>query len=454
MADKIVYKYKIVTHALLITFWVLALFPFVLQESVSSIYDATNSYFFIAGEAVILFLTIWTISKKIDFIVIGSFLAIALVSTWLNDESIFLCINGIRTYLPMLCLLPITRYLLATRARVEYFIPRMDRSLYIFLWVQVPCMVYQCILYGAYDQVGGSMGWMMSGVISCLIYTISFYLMLRRWNPDKSYMANLRDNWILLVLLFPSYLNETKISFIYLAMYFFLLIPMDRKFLLRLGYLSPLFILALAGAGYLYLSMANADNDNPFSAEYIQNYTFGDDHVQSLVLDGYMNTIMPDVEELDFARGLKFAAIPIVLTDNPYGWYLGFGPGQYKGGTHVDKTEFAEEYDWLLRGTAMMGMIVILELGGFGIAWIFFYFFVLFRFFKRVRKREARLQVFMFIMMITVMLYASNFILTAFTLIFVYISMVSSRWGLMKLVPAPEIWLHPHRKNDLKAANG
>ncbi len=432
-------KYKVVAYTLLSIFWVLGTYTCILQEISESVYNAISTYINIVGEGLLVILALWTIRKRVDMFLIGSFLAISIISSYLNNGGLFFWLNGLRSYIPMLFTVPVIRYLFSTRRRAMLFLRLMDKSIYIFLWLQIPVMIYQCILYGAYDNVGGTLGWMNSGTISTLIYLLSFYLMLRHWDKDKNYLENLKHNWILLMLLFPSMLNETKISLIYIVLYFLFLIPMDKKFLFRLLYLSPVILVAISVGVYLYSSFLNTkyltDDDDPsnmFSVEWIEEYTFGKETMKTLVLEGYMEN-MNDVQETDFARGIKFAALPIILDDNPYGWIWGYGIGQFKGGTHVEMTKFASKFEWFIRGTVMQLMMFIIEMGIMGCLWLIIYILVLFRWGKRVGNRNKRLQWFMGIVTAMILTYAPFFTFIQFMILFTYIAFLSSRWRLTEL---------------------
>ena len=247
----IVPKYKIVTKTLLVVFWIAACYAFPLQETIPALYEKICSYVGLLSDAVLIALGLWTIRKRVDIIVLVSLIVIATVASKINGLSTGTLINGLRINVPMVMLMVIIRYLLSTRERIQYFLPRMDRALYLFLLLQIPAMFIQFLRYGAYDQVGGTLGWMMSGIVSTLIFIISFYLMMRRWNPSLGYLENLRKNWILPTLLLLTMLNETKISFIYFVLYFFFLIPMDRKFMKRMVLIIPIFAILFGITFYI-----------------------------------------------------------------------------------------------------------------------------------------------------------------------------------------------------------
>lgn len=451
-------KYKLITWILLSLFWFLGTYMFPLQELVPSVAPGFQTGFNLVAECVIIALGLWTLNKRIDKILLISLMVISIISAIINGISISMYLNGMRNYLTMIFLLSTIRYLLATRERVEYFLPLMDKSLYIFLLLQMPVMVIQCIRWGAYDNVGGSLGWMMSGTISTLLYTVSFYLMIRRWDDSKSYLENLKKNIILLVALFPSMLNETKISFVYLMMYFFFLVPMDRKFVKRLLNVVPIIILFVVGFGYVYQSLlVNPQQDdadtNVTSWKFIEDYLLGNDDIKTLVIDGYMEAVLPEVQEDDFARGLKFTLLPIILSETPHSWVVGFGPSQFRGGTVMDVTKFASQYSWILKGSQMTVMVYVVDLGLLGLAWLVWYFFVLFRFGTHVKLRNKRLTWYMGLTILLSTVYMPIHLLQVFLIITIFISMLSSRWSIVKYVPKPSYWLLPEIKTDTLSGN-
>lgn len=425
-------KTQIVSKTLFTMFWILAVFPFIFQETSISIFEKLETPIRLACDGVIVILCVWTIKNKKDIALLASLIIISFLSSTINHIELAQWANGLRTFLPLACLLPIVRYMLATRPRAIKFIHNTDTTFYIFLWIQVPCMVYQCILYGAYDNVGGSLGWMMSGVVSSLIYAISFYLMVRRWKSNLSYLQNIKKNWILIFLLFPSYLNETKISFIFLAFYFLFLVPFDRNFMKRILIVLPVLFIMLITAGWFYISMVMPD-ENVFTAEYLETYLQGDEELQSLVLDNYMDQDAPDVNESDFGRGLKMAVLPDIISSYPGAWLWGFGSGQFKGGKEMDVPKFASNYEWYLQGTWIGIAMFIIEMGVLGFIWLCTYITILFRWYTKVRHREKRIQVYLAIIMISILFYGPNFIYPVYTFILTYIIFISSRWKLIAI---------------------
>lgn len=448
-------KYKYVAWLLLGVFWLLGCFAYPLQELVPAVFDTANAYVYLLGDFVIILVGLWTLRARIDIVLLVSLIVISLASMAVNHLPVIQYLNGMRFYVGGVFILSILRYLLATRTRLEYFIPLFEKSMYIFLLIQFPIMVQQCIRWGAFDNVGGSLGWKMSGVISTLLYVISFYFMVRRWNFDKSYVANLKHNWILLVLLVPSLLNETKISFIYILLYFLFLVPFDRKFIKRMLLIVPLSLLILAGLILIY----NKIQGDPFDSSNTDNislseYVFGQDDIREAVLDGTVEQIIPYIEEEvgDLARGVKFAAIPIVIQASPHALWFGFGPSQFKGGNIMEESNFTKEYKWMIMGTFISLIMYQIDLGLFGVIWMIFYLFVLFRAFRRVRMREKRLMIFMALIFGMDLIYMSAHGILVFMMVFTYIIMMSSRWRLFKYVPRPEGWLMPRLSSKVQVS--
>ena len=421
-------KSRLVSKIFFGVFWIAAITPFFGQEFLPSVYEKLSSPLFALIDLVLILLGAWVIRSKKDWFILLSLVLITFISTYiLNDISILQYVNGMRLYIGFIFMIPIVRYFFAEPERKQRFIEKFDKALYIFLWIQVPCMSYQCFLYGAFDKVGGSLGWMMSGVITTLIYLVSFYLMLRRWNKDKSYFQNLKDNWILVFLLFPSYLNETKVAFVFLAMYFFFLVPIDRKFIKRMVYVVPTIFIVLIGAGYVYLSFVDTKGADIFSKEYLEIYLTGDDELVELV-EYIMDNNIEEVDEVDFARGLKFAVLPLILKREPHATAFGYGVGMYKGGTMFEKSKFAKQYNGLLQGTIMQAFLFMIELGWVGLGWYVLFWILNFRV-QNKEYRNKQLQLYMLLTIIVISIYSCNFIIVPFYMIFMFLTYYSCHWN-------------------------
>lgn len=422
-------KPRVALVAFFSVFWAMAVLPYMMQEVSQDLYKSAGSYLQFAGDAVLIFLGFWLLRAKLDWVLLAAYVVISVWSTiFINDGSWLQWANGSRTWLPMMLVVPVMRYLWATGERREAFIYWFDRSVFWFLCLQAPCMVEEAVRYGVGDHGGGSLGDNMSGVVSMIIYGSSFYLLLRRWNPAWSYLRNLSHNWLLLALLLPSFLNETKVSLVLLPLYLFFMVPASKGYGKRLVLLSPVFIALAAGGGWLYFK--STDSAEFLSKDAMEFYLMGDDVALNMIELLADNDIMErsDGGETDLARGLKFAAIPLIMERHPGSVWSGFGVGQFKGGSVLETTRFSRDYDWLIEGTKMMGMVWVTELGLPGLLWVIAFFIVLFWGFGHPKRRQTRFQLYLWANLGLSVVYGATFMNLPFTIMFVAFAFLSGRW--------------------------
>ena len=323
-------------------------------------------------DVIMLFLAICTVRKTVDIVFIGSLLVIAAVSGFIvNNDTIVVWLNGLRYFFPVMFLPPILRYFWATEYRHDLFVKSLDKQLYIFLWLQVPTVLFQFFMYGAGDYVGGTMGGWFSGILSFSIYYVSFYLLNKRIDRNNI-LRSLYQNWTLIFLLFPTFLNETKISFALIIVYFILLLPIDRKYIIRMTFLAPVVIILVAVGSYFYSSTVNESQGKlRMDAEFFEEY-----------LDADVETIEKAAEyaeknyeeSFDIPRIAKLAIMPMVFSAHPGHDLMGFGLSLYKHGKIVDAADFYNEYDWLMKGTSPQIMSTVLQLGIAGSIWYIAFF--------------------------------------------------------------------------------
>lgn len=372
-------------------------------------------------DVILLFLAACTVRKSVDFLLIGSFLVIAVFSGFVvNNDSIVVWLNGLRYFFPVLFMPPILRYFWETEYRHDLFVKSLDKQLFIFLWLQVPAVLFQFFVRGAGDYVGGTMGKGFSGVLSFTIYFASFYLLNKRIDRNNI-LQSLYKNWIYIFLLFPTFLNETKISFGLIIAYFILLLPIDRKYLIRLTFLTPLIVILVGVGASFYYSSVSGEGALEMDKDFFETYLDADlDNIEGAAEYAEKN----ESEMFDIPRFAKLALIPKVFEENPGHNMLGFGLSIYKHGTIVDASDFYNEYDWLMKGTSPQIMSSILQLGILGIIWYCAFFVCLF-FIKPslYPKRNLNMQVFLLLAVIILLFYADlwsnpNFGFIIFTFIF------------------------------------
>lgn len=416
-------KYKVFTGLFFGALWVLLTYGFISEELLPPLLPL-KSFVFVLCDLVFLCLGIYTLRARRDVLIFISFFFIAVISSKLNNVSFIHGINGARDFFGLIFAVPFCRYYLLSKYR-NRFIASVDKQLWFFLFLQAFCLVWQFIRYGANDHGGGSMGNGYSGIVSTLIYIISFYFISKKWTFGN-YWQNLIRNKIYFILLFPSFLNETKISFIFLLSYFLLLLPFEWKTVFKVIISIPLIIIGMLLAGYVYLTVTGQEQESVFTQSAMSEYFTGggdsDDimEVALAVQDDVFDD--EDVGMLDIPRFLKIALIPDAMMDSEGGIWLGAGLGQFKGGTVVQLTSYADRWQSLLSGTIHGILMITIQLGLCGMIWIFFNFYTLLLP-KSPLLLGKNIKIFIWLILILAMLYNDSLRFFPFCMIVFYIAL-------------------------------
>lgn len=366
-------KYKLFTGLFFGALWTLLTYGFVTEEFIPPLISF-KSFVFPLCDIVFLFLGLYTLRSKRDILVVVAFFLIAGISCQLNHVGIVSALNGGREFFGLIFAIPFFRYYLDSK-HCDRFIETFDKQLWIFLVLQAFCITWQFIRYGANDHGGGSMGNGYSGIVSTLIYIISFYLLSKKWTFGN-YWQNLVKYKVYFFLLFPSFLNETKISFIYLILFFLLLLPFEWRTVFKVLISLPLIVVVMVGAGIGYLTATGQDMESVFTQSAMDEYLSGGDIGEEIVdlawavQDGVYDP--EDMGMLEIPRFLKLTLIPEAMADADGGVWFGAGLGQFKGGTVLEQTPYADRWSWLLSGTNHGALIIMIQLGIIGLIWFIY----------------------------------------------------------------------------------
>lgn len=284
---------------------------------------------------------------------------------FVNGLSLAFWANGVRDFLGIMLAYPVLCYFVSEPGRRRAFETALERHLIYFLLVQAVCVSYQFVEYGAGDHCGGSFGNWYSGQVSMCIYIASFYLVHKRIEPAAPF-SSLRHNWLPIVLLFPTFLNETKISFVLLALYIVLLFPLDRRYVARMMWIVPGALL-LGWAALSVYTISTQVGDSNFTIDYLTQYVSLDD------IDDAEGGAMWAINEgiaADVPRFTKLMYLPLLHEQDPGHEAMGWGVGQFKGGKEMAVSDFAYEYDWLLAGSVPYVFHVHIQMGLVGIVLI------------------------------------------------------------------------------------
>jgi len=365
-------KYKLYYRTFIVIFWIAMTLGFVCEELLPFL-EVVRPPLYLLLDFVLLFLGLAVMRQRGDIIVFISYMVLAFVSTiMINHLSVLYYFNGSRDFFGIILVVPVLRYFF-TSPNSRSFQKSFDRHLFVFLCLQTPCILWQFFKYGANDHGGGTLGYGGSGIMSMMIYLISFYLISKRWD-SSNFGRSLWVNRKYVLLLLPTFFNETKASFLLLICYFVLLIKFDRKAFIRLTIVVPVFFATLWGAVILYMNVTNQQTDEVFSTDFVTHYLYGEDldeivEIGMMVQDGDFEMDEKTWWVEDIPRFGKIALVVPMLSESPSKLLFGEGVGQFKGGTMVDNTPFFKENQWLLFGSKTWLFSLIVQLGLVGVVW-------------------------------------------------------------------------------------
>lgn len=401
-------------------YWLVAAFGFVAEE-IAPFIEPMRTPVLIAADAIVIVLGLWTLHHKFDIAILVSYVIISFASTiWLNHSPLIIWLNGTRVFVGVLFLVPVLRYMWDDENRHDTFLRSLDKQLYIFLWIQAVCLTWQCIKYGACDHGGGSIGNMFSGTVSWSIYLFSFYLMRRRYDPKNLLRSIIANKW-LVILLLPTFLNETKVSIILLGLYFVLLVPFDRTMIKRILLMAPAAVAIVALGCYVYVTVLPDEDSDFTNIDFLLNeYLFASDLDIDEAVGGvswlieYDDTTLPDIP-----RASKIVFTPVVLEENPGHEWLGFGMGLYNGSSHMELTDFARKYEWLVLGTNPYLLHIFIQLGLIGTLWLIAFYVGLYRIRPRIYShRDTGTMLYSLITVLMLLIYADLPRMLVFSIMF------------------------------------
>lgn len=422
MISRSLLKFRIIS----ITFWIMATFQFVAQELLPPLLKGTPAVA-LAADAVILIIGLLSIRTARQVMLLASFLIIGAISTfilagygWTNF------INGSRDFWPIL-FCPFIFKNMMTGCNHQYIRRSIDKQLKVFLFIQMPCITWQFIRYGANDHGGGSLGNGFTGIISILIFLLSFYFIKQNFD-SREYLLSLKRNWIYVVALYPVMLNETKVSFIFMAIYFLLLFAPEIRSIGKLIIAVPVAALMFSGLYALYISVTGQQDKDIASGEYLNTYlmTNGAEDIVEDIQN--LMDVDPDdynTEAIDLPRFAKFTMLPFVLDESTGGQWFGAGFGQYKGGTVLKRTKFAEDNRWFMQGTTTTLLFIPVQIGWLGFIWFIVVLIFLINFKKRAGKMAMQFKLLLALTSLIIIFYNESFETILFCMIFSYLCLTT-----------------------------
>jgi len=274
------------------------------------------------------------------------FLFVSTLTFFLNVQSVGIAthLNGLRQPLFLLTTL-IVLYDISQSSRWEVFERLFNAFLIVFALLQIPLSLYQFLIWGAGDYVGGTYGYTGgSGFLTQLAFLISFYFIARSSWLDDPDSVRIRSVLLYSLLLLPCTVNETKISFIYLAVFIVLLTMSRGKILKSIPIVA--FGVALILLLNYYYGKTVGDPQNVFDERFLERY---------LVYDSR--------ENVDVPRFQKMVLMFRVMRGDIFQMLFGLGYGVFAGENILGTSSFGRSL-WYFQGTRIQLNTVWIQ-GGF-----------------------------------------------------------------------------------------
>lgn len=276
--------------------------------------------------------------------------------TFLNsDTDFFWHINGLRAVLILVCCFLLFEAIYQQGLAGEFII-RFRKFAFVFLAIQIPVSILQFIEYGPGDNVSGTIGQGGSGVLTFSIFLLVF-LLLELDTNSATISKKLKRFFRLSVFLIPVALNETKITFVLLGIFFLSFINLKKlgsSFLMTLVSISAILVFS-----FFYSTQENVNYDNPLKGIYSQDF-----------LTGYL--MGDEAEYQDVPRMTKIALASQILKENGK-IFFGEDYGAFSGEDH--STEFKYKHEWLLKGSRPLLFFLLISGGVFLILLLLTLFF-------------------------------------------------------------------------------
>lgn len=378
-------KYKLYSRTLFTIFWILSCSGVVYQ--MLPVPDGIQTAVLLLCDFFMILLGITLMRNTGDIFFFAAFCAIIVISTiFINHLRLMDLVNGSRDFIGLLFAVPVIRWFFMSDRRDE-FIASFDRQLKIWLYLQAVVAPVQFMVYSDFDEVGGTMGMGASGFLSMMLYLVSFYFIRKNWDSShyfRSLVANIRY----VILLYPSFLNETKASFIYIVLYFVLLIKFDKALLIKALYIIPVSIVALVLLFNVYCDITNQEAGEVFSWNFVEQYMFTGDEGLDFTIemaqrlqDGEFDDNFDETYwwTVDVPRYAKFAILYPIMSNSPAKLFFGMGVGHYKGTRLMTPTAFARDYEWAIQGSRVWTYTVFMQLGLLGLIWNILYLVRIYR---------------------------------------------------------------------------
>ncbi len=218
------------------------------------------------------------------------------------------------------------------------FVKGFTIYLILFAILQTPVAIVQFLKFGAGDPVGGTYGTAGgSGYLSQLLFLICFYLVVRYASLSDGSNFRIMRTMLVLPILIPCALNETKISFVLLAGFLVLLVTSPR----RVYRAIPLILLGIGlmyTLNYFYTETVTDTTTTVFDKDYIEKYLLTN----------------PTGTGGDLPRLQRVEIMFHIMRDDVGSFLLGMGYGVLGGGNIMSVSRLGRSLYYLVTGSRIL----------------------------------------------------------------------------------------------------
>ena len=310
------------------------------------------------GDALVLVIAGASLLRNRTFYGVRFFVLFCFISTLTflyNSEKVGIMthLNGLREPLFFFSTLIIAYDVMQSYQR-ETFVKWFTWFLIILAASQLPLVLYQFFKFGAGDYVGGTYGTGGgSGLITRLLFLITFYLITRFGSPDDGETFGVTKVFLFSALLIPCALNETKVAFLFLAA-FIVLLTLSRK---KAYKAIPFLVLGLTLIFLLdyYYSATAEDTREVFTLDHLEKYLYSN----------------PTSAGGDLPRFQRMPIMFRIIGNDIGNMLLGVGYGLFQGGNILGMSRLARSVAYLTGSRMMLfslwfqgGLLAVLVVAG------------------------------------------------------------------------------------------
>lgn len=378
-----------------------------------------DSYGSLMADIILICLGFFSLGFEKNKVFTWIFLAFLISSTitfLINRINIFIHLNGMREYLIVFSTLLFINHIFNSKYCL-YFHAKIIGFCWIFLLLQIPISLYQFFQYGAGDEVGGGFGSGGSGILTLSIFIVIFFLLVNMGITNKEKNFHLPRIILFVPFLLPTFINETKLTFVLIVLFFLLLLKFRFDNLIKvvgIGLLAFSFFIMFE---IIYTKTKNESSvvkreisyEKIFSSDFLARYLTSEETRNGK----------------DVSRLTKINIAYFIIYEHPMSLLFGKGIGLFKGGSIMDASQFSKRFDWLLSGTRPYLFFLLIQGGLIGT------FLIMLLLFLPLYPNNInsppfilkRIRLFLIILLSLILIYNPAFRSGGFVIIFSYVSL-------------------------------